>query len=169
MLQDGHFPKYIEPTTLQVFNLATVKGAQAIGMGERVGRLEIGRQADVLVFGTQSPGMACAAEHDPLTAVVRHAETSDIEMVIVGGRVLKREGELVDVDVGESDLRGWEGWERVREIVGNTRKLGWKQVRQELKRSREEIQKRIDGVSIELAKEKVLEMWGNKDGEGVLK
>jgi cytosine/adenosine deaminase-related metal-dependent hydrolase len=169
ILEDGRFPRLVEPTTLQAFNLATVEGARAIGMDESIGRLQVGRKADVLVFGTESPEMMCAAEHDPLTAVVRHAGTSDIDVVIVGGKVLKRDGKLVDEDVAEEDLRGWEVCEKLKEIVREGGKLEWKEVRKELKRSREEIQKRIDDVSTPLAKKKVIEMWGNKGGENVLR
>ena len=169
LLSGGHFPRYIEPTTLQAFNLATVSGARAVGMVDSIGRLEVGRQADILVFGTDSPGMTCASDRNPLIAVVRHANVSYIETVIIGGRILKQEGKLVDIPVRPNQIKMWDGSARVNEEVVKDGTLTWAQVRGELKRSRAEIQKRIDGVNIEVAKEKVLEMWGNRDGEGVLK
>jgi cytosine/adenosine deaminase-related metal-dependent hydrolase len=169
LLSDGHFPRYVEPTTLQAFNLATVSGAKAVGMGDTIGRLEVGRQADILVFGTDSPGMTCVTEHDPLTAIVRHANVSDIETTIIGGRILKHEGKLVDIPVREGQIKVWDGSARVNEEVVKDGKLTWAQVRGELRRSRAKIQKSIEGVNIELAKEKVLEMWGHRDGENVLK
>ena len=168
LLSEGRFPRYVEPTTLQAFNLATICGARAVGMGDSIGRLQVGRKADLLVFGTESPGMACAAEHDPLVAVVRHASVGDVETVVVGGRILKYEERLVHVKAGEGAIEEWEGSAQVSKVVQDG-ELSWRQVREELKRSRKDIQERIDGVNIELAKEKVLEMWGNRDGEYVLK
>jgi cytosine/adenosine deaminase-related metal-dependent hydrolase len=168
LLSEGHFPRYVEPTTLQAFNLATICGARAVSMGDGIGRLDVGRKADLVVFGTDSPGMACAVEHDPLVAVVRHASVTDIETVIVAGRILKHGGRLVDVKVGEGAIKEWEGSAHVSKVVQDG-ELSWRQVREELKRSRKDIQERIDGVNIEVAKEKVLEMWGNRDGEYVLK
>ena len=84
LLHEGRFTRLVEPTTLQAFNMAMVCGARAVWMCYEIGRLEVGRQADLLVLRTDSPGIACAAEYEPLTAVVRHANVSDIEMVIVG-------------------------------------------------------------------------------------
>ena len=105
--------------------------------------------------------MVCAAECDPLVAIVRHANPSDIDTVLVGGKVVKEGGKLRDVDVRE--LRGWHGTELI-----NRGSLSWAQVAQHLRRSRVDVQERIEKCNIDLAKEKVLEMWGNKDGEDVL-
>lgn len=158
VLADGHFPRYVEPTTLQAFNLATVGGARAVGLGDQIGRLQAGRKADIIVFNTDSPGMTPAAEDDPVAAIVRHACVSDIEMVFVGGDIVKN-GSLKRVEV-DRELAEWDGYETIMSTAEDGR-LGWKQVAEQLRRSRREIQERINGCNIEAAKQKVIEMWGN--------
>ena len=41
----------------------------------------------------------CAAEHDPVAAVVRHSSILDIEMAIVDGVIRKENGRLFPVTV----------------------------------------------------------------------
>lgn len=162
ILAEDKFPAKVEPTTQQAFNLATIKGARAIRMEEHVGSLKVGKQADLLIIGTESPGMTCAVDHDPLAAVVQHASNSDIETVMVAGEFLKEDGKLVDVEVDEAGLGKWEGSQRVKEVAGMDGKLPWKTVAKELRRSRGEIQARIDECDVDAARAKVLELWGFK-------
>jgi hypothetical protein len=162
MLDQGYFPRHVEPTTLQAFNLATIGGARAVGMGDKLGRLQVGRKADLVVFDAESPSMAMAAEHDPLVAVVRHASVADIDTVIVGGKVSKQDGKLCSVFLNQ-DCNDWQGSENVR-AAATEGYLSWKQVLSQLRRSRKDIQQRISKCNIEAAKEKVLEIWGNSDG-----
>jgi cytosine/adenosine deaminase-related metal-dependent hydrolase len=68
-------------------------------MGDDIGSIEVGKLADIVVFNGTSPNMVCAAEEDPLAAVVLHANVGDVEMVIVDGVVRKEAGRLVDVGV----------------------------------------------------------------------
>lgn len=111
--------------------------------------------------------MACAAEHDPLTAVVRHANVSDIEMVMVWGSILKQDGRLVAVDASRVQEKESKGSKHFNEGMDHG-KTSWARVKQELVRSQTGIQERIGGVNTELAKKKVLEMWADKDAESVL-
>ncbi|MCJ1245271.1 hypothetical protein MMC30_002474 [Trapelia coarctata] len=95
LLHHGGFPAQVRPTVEEVFNMATVDGATAIGMGAEVGRLQVGFRADVVVWGTESPGMVCAGAEDALAAVVGFAGVRDVECVLVDGAVRKEGGRLV--------------------------------------------------------------------------
>ncbi|KAL3492475.1 hypothetical protein BJX62DRAFT_202711 [Aspergillus germanicus] len=98
----------------EVFNLGTIQGARAVGMSEEVGSIEVGKLADIVVFDASSPNMVCAAEEDPLAAVLLHANVGDVEMVIVDGVLRKEGGRLVDVGV----LDGING--EVGEVLGQS-------------------------------------------------
>ena len=95
ILENGGFPARVAPTVEDVFNMATVDGAKAIGMGGEVGRLKVGYKADVVVWETESPSMVCAGAEDALAAVVGFAGVRDVEYVLVDGVSRKEEGRLV--------------------------------------------------------------------------
>jgi cytosine/adenosine deaminase-related metal-dependent hydrolase len=94
----GEYPS-VQIKLEEVFNLGTIQGARAVGMSEQIGSIEVGKLADIMVFDASSPNMVCAAEEDPLAAVLLHANVGDVEMVIVDGVVRKERGRLVDVGV----------------------------------------------------------------------
>ncbi|KAJ7613124.1 hypothetical protein FB45DRAFT_759371 [Roridomyces roridus] len=97
----GKVPRTVLPTVEEAFNLGTIMGARAVGMGGDIGSIAVGKLADLVIFDAQSPSMVCAAEEDPVAAIVLHASVRDIETVIVDGKIRKRGGKLVAVDVGE--------------------------------------------------------------------
>ncbi len=69
ILEDGHFPKKIEPTSQHAFNLATILGARAAGISDTTGSLNEGKAADIIVVDGNTPAMCCAYEHDPVAAM----------------------------------------------------------------------------------------------------
>ena len=165
ILSNGKFPRVIRPTTQKAFNLATIGGARAVGMSDRIGSLTEGKLADIVIFDATSPAMICAVQHDPLIAVVRHAETREINTVIVGGVVRKAEGKLLDVELEEEEI--WATSEQV-DALAQGKKLTWGQVSEQLVRSRADIQERIDKSSIDAAEKVVMKMMGVEEGEKVL-
>ena len=154
IIASGKFPRHIRPTTLEGFNLATIKGARAIGMESEIGTLAEGKLADVVLFDAGTPGMAVAAAEDPLVAVVRFAGDREVDTVIVGGRIRKEGGKLCDVDVGGSRGLDWMG-ER-KEDITQKGKLSWEAVAEQLLRSRTEIQERIARSSPDAARKAFL-------------
>ena len=76
--------------------MATLGGAEAIHMESEIGSIEVGKKADIVLIGTDSPCMVAAV--NPAAALVMHASPSDVESVIVNGELLKENGELLRVD-----------------------------------------------------------------------
>ncbi|HLX77838.1 MAG TPA: amidohydrolase family protein [Acidimicrobiales bacterium] len=78
------------------FEMATISGAEAIGLGDRVGSLEVGKQADVVVF--EAAGPQWASPGDPIQKLVWSSDGRDVRHVFVGGkRVVKdRQCTLID-------------------------------------------------------------------------
>jgi 5-methylthioadenosine/S-adenosylhomocysteine deaminase len=85
-------------THRDVLEFATVDGASACGLGEMTGTLTPGKQADVVLIRTDQVNVAPLL--DPVATVVTCADTSNVDSVFVAGRAVKRDGQLVDVDLG---------------------------------------------------------------------
>jgi cytosine/adenosine deaminase-related metal-dependent hydrolase len=82
--------------------MATIEGARALGLGHVVGSIESGKRADVVMVDLRNA--RSSPHHDPLGAFVFSSNTNVVRTVLVDGRVLVRDGELVGVD--ERDIVG---------------------------------------------------------------
>jgi cytosine/adenosine deaminase-related metal-dependent hydrolase len=91
-------------TTRDVLRAATVVGARVAGV-EGVGTLAPGSHADLVLLRTDLPGVAPV--HDPVGAVVLSMDTRAVDTVVVGGRIVKRDGRLVaeNVTVALAELK----------------------------------------------------------------
>jgi cytosine/adenosine deaminase-related metal-dependent hydrolase len=83
-------------TAADLLRMATTGGAAAVGLGDSVGALRPRMAADVVLLRTDL--LATAPVHDPVAAVVLHADTRAVDTVLAGGRVVKRDGRLVGHD-----------------------------------------------------------------------
>ena len=78
--------------------LATIGGAEALGMADRIGSLEAGKQADVIVLDASAVELAPNAEADPYTTIVHSMRTSHVRLTMVAGRVLFHDGAWTTLD-----------------------------------------------------------------------
>jgi 5-methylthioadenosine/S-adenosylhomocysteine deaminase len=92
-VERGQLPQQLSFTARKALELATIGGAEALGLDSEIGSVTPGKAADLIAFDTA--GLNFAPRNDPVAAVVLHANSGDVDTVIVGGRVLKREGELL--------------------------------------------------------------------------
>ena len=87
-------PEVMPATT--VLGMATNGGATAIGLGDTIGSLEIGKRADLIQIAFED------VHHIPTFDVVSHlvyvTDEQDVATVIVDGRVLMREREMLTID-----------------------------------------------------------------------
>lgn len=97
-------------TSKQALSWATVEGARALGLDDRVGRLEEGMQADLVVIDARALNLWPA--RDPIAAAL-HAGLANIEAVMIAGRWRKRAHSLIDVDLDELRSRLLESGERM--------------------------------------------------------
>ena len=84
-------------TSRQVLRWATLDGARVAGIGDRTGSITPGKKADLVIIETKSPNIAPVI--DPVGAVVCAADISNVDLVMVDGNILKRNGKLV-ADIG---------------------------------------------------------------------
>jgi 5-methylthioadenosine/S-adenosylhomocysteine deaminase len=81
-----------------ILQAATLGGATALGMADRIGSLRTGAQADVVLLRTDAVG--AAGGHDPVGVAV-NAHPGLVDTVLVAGRVVKRDGRLLHPGVAE--------------------------------------------------------------------
>jgi 5-methylthioadenosine/S-adenosylhomocysteine deaminase len=73
-------------TAETALELATLTGAQALGLGDEIGSLEVGKKADLVLFDTQRPEWQ--ALFNPINNLVYNADGRSVHTVIVDGRVV---------------------------------------------------------------------------------
>ena len=79
-------------TARDALTMATINGAHVVGLEDVTGSLTPGKKADVVVIDGQAINVAPVI--DPVAAVVLSADVSNVDTVIIGGRIHKRDGEL---------------------------------------------------------------------------
>lgn len=85
-------------TTNEALAMATRNGARALGAGDRLGSIEVGKQADFILVDIDRPH--AAPLFDPVTHLVYSAGRGDVTDVFVAGRRVVEAGRLVTADVG---------------------------------------------------------------------
>ena len=98
-------------TTRDALGWGTANGAHAMGMEDRIGSITPGKQADLAVIGGGRLNMIPIA--DPVGAVVQQANASNVDHVLVAGNFVKRDGELVGVDLERARRLAEESSQRV--------------------------------------------------------
>lgn len=79
-----------------VLKLATISGAHALGLGERIGSLETGKLADLIVLGLDWPHFQPI--HDIASQLAYAATGLEVETVLVHGKVLLEHGTFKTLD-----------------------------------------------------------------------
>jgi len=83
----------------RLLELATIDGARDLGLDARVGSLVPGKRADIILVRTTDVNLAPVL--DPAHALVYSAQPSNVDTVLVDGKVLLRNGCHARVDVGD--------------------------------------------------------------------
>ena len=81
-----------------IVEAATLEGARALGLGDRIGTVEVGKEADLIAIDLRAPHLVPV--RDPYTTVVYAAGRSDVRHVIVAGEsvVVDRQPTRVSAD-----------------------------------------------------------------------
>ena len=78
----------------EIVRLATMGGAETLGLADQVGSIEIGKKADLTLIETESVNMFPI--FDPYSAIVYSANASNVEAVWINGRQLVSGSKLVE-------------------------------------------------------------------------
>jgi 5-methylthioadenosine/S-adenosylhomocysteine deaminase len=95
-------------TVRDVLEFATIEGARTVGLAHKTGSLTPGKEADIIMLRTDR--LNVVPLNDPVGAVVVGADTGNVDTVFVAWQALKRNGQLLNVDL-----------ERARELAVESR------------------------------------------------
>ena len=79
-----------------VVEMATIDGARALHMDKEIGSLEVGKKADLVLISLNEPH--AQPMYDIYAQVAYSLKGSDVDTVVIGGRVVMRNRELLTVD-----------------------------------------------------------------------
>jgi 5-methylthioadenosine/S-adenosylhomocysteine deaminase len=95
---------------------ATMGGAHCAGLEDKIGSLTPGKEADLLMIRTDQINLY--PSNNAVGTVVQAAERSNIDTVIIGGRVRKYRGQVVDLDMASLKAMVDESIEHLFKTVG---------------------------------------------------
>lgn len=117
-----HKVSRLDPTVMDaitVLRCATSEGARALGMADRIGSLEVGKKADVIVIDTDRPHLTPL--YSPYSHLVYCANGADVIHSIIEGRLVMEHRKVLTLDLAEvmdaaerqaNRVRKWVGWVR---------------------------------------------------------
>ena len=100
------------PTATEVLRCATVNAAQAMGIEDAVGSIEVGKQADLVMVDLNT--LAFTPLNDLRRQLVFCENGSSVRSVMVAGRILVEDGKVLSID--EEALKA-----EIRELMGEYR------------------------------------------------
>jgi len=83
-----------------VVEMATIDGARALHMDKEIGSLETGKKADVILIGLDEPN--AVPMYDIYAQVAYALKGSDVQTVVIGGRMVMRDRKLLTVNEVEA-------------------------------------------------------------------
>jgi len=102
--------RLLDPLTMPaatVMEMATVRGAKAMGMDSETGSIEVGKKADLVFIDLKKPHLT--PFRNIVSNIVYSAMGSDVDTVMVDGKLLLRHGKSLTLDeeriMGEAQRR----------------------------------------------------------------
>jgi 5-methylthioadenosine/S-adenosylhomocysteine deaminase len=98
-------------TVRDVLEFATIEGARANGLDHKIGTLTPGKQADIILLRTDR--LNVMPMNNAVGAVVTSMGPQNVDTVLIAGKIMKRNGELVGLDMARLQRLGDEARDRV--------------------------------------------------------
>ena len=99
-----------------VVEMATIDGARALHMENEIGSLEAGKKADLILIGLDQPN--AVPMYDVYAQVAYALKGSDVETVIIGGRIVMRDRKLLTVDESAAVAKAREYQKSISKSLG---------------------------------------------------
>ncbi len=110
-----HKVNSMDPTILpayQALQMATLNGAQALGLADDIGTLEAGKKADLILLNLEQPHLF--PTQNIVSTVVESADGHDVTDSIIDGKIVMKNREVLTMDERETLA---ECARRMKEIV----------------------------------------------------
>lgn len=89
-----HGPQEMKAAT--VLRMATINGASALGLADKIGSIEVGKKADLVLLNLDK--LHSTPHPDLISAIVYSAQSEDVETVIIDGKVVMNDRDLLTLD-----------------------------------------------------------------------
>jgi len=92
-------PKVMPPW--EVLRMATIDGARAVGLGDQIGSIEVGKQADLITVDLREPSLMPVLESPVRNIVpnlIYNARGTEVKNVFIAGKVVMRDGQVLTMD-----------------------------------------------------------------------
>jgi 5-methylthioadenosine/S-adenosylhomocysteine deaminase len=99
-----------------VVEMATIDGAKALHMEKEIGSLEAGKKADLILITLDHPN--AVPMYDTYAQLAYALKASDVETVIIGGRVVMRDRKLLTVNEAEAIAKAHEYKKKIATSLG---------------------------------------------------
>ena len=119
ILSAGTMPDAVPVTARQALDWATVNGAAALGLGDRIGSLTPGKRADIQIVGGSA--IEQHPRTNPYASLVYQTTAADVRTVLIDGRVVKRDGTVTITDLPRLTAQADAAADR---ILGEVREQG---------------------------------------------
>ena len=90
----NHDPTIMDAKT--VFQMSTIGGAAAIGLKDKIGSIETGKQADIVIIDMNKPHLV--PMYNPVSHLVYNVKGSDVNDVIIDGQIIVKDKKLRTID-----------------------------------------------------------------------
>jgi 5-methylthioadenosine/S-adenosylhomocysteine deaminase len=95
--------------------MATIEGARALHMEKEIGSLEVGKKADFAVLNLNVPN--AVPMFDVYSQIVYALKASEVETVVVGGKIVMKDGKVLTVDEAAAMAKAKEYGKKVEESL----------------------------------------------------
>ena len=98
LLQKGlHGPEVLP--ALRALRMATIDGARALKLENEIGSIEVGKRADLVLLNLET--LHATPYSDAVSTIVYATQPSDVQTVLIDGRIVLRDGKLTTMDEGQ--------------------------------------------------------------------
>ena len=101
LLQKGIYEDPIKMSSYDVLKMATINGAKALGLERKIGAIEEGKLADVIIVNLEAP--ITRPINDVFSQIVYNAKGTNVDTTIINGKVLM-ENRKLKINVNEMEI-----------------------------------------------------------------
>jgi 5-methylthioadenosine/S-adenosylhomocysteine deaminase len=109
----------LDPNVLnshEAIAMGTIKGAEALGLSDEIGSIEVGKKADIILVDTNSANMV--PDSSSLSSnIIYSANGSNVDTTICNGKVLMENKKLVVLDEEEIYRKARQAIKELKEAI----------------------------------------------------
>ena len=108
----------LNPTVMDaktVLKMATIDGAKVLGLEDRIGSIEAGKCADIIILDMKKPHLTPL--YNCYSQIVYSAEGQDVSTTIIDGKIVMKERHLLCMDVNDI----MERVRKIADVISNSR------------------------------------------------